>query len=153
MAIEIVDLPMKNVIFHSYVSLPEGIMKSCVFFVYQIASSTCLSFLGRHVHLKSPGIGGIQASHYSNPSGDLSQSQVFSATWAQATGSQRRPSSSQKTGLFLLSLGWDRGIISIGSMVLVYMLTKMVYIDGKCCHICHTWILWNIEIMPEDIGL
>ena len=25
---------------------------------------------------------------------------------------------------------------------MVYMLTKLWYIDGKCYHIWHTWILW-----------
>ena len=33
--------------------------------------------------------------------------------------------------------------IPIGSMVLVYMLTWLGYIDGKCYHILHTWILWD----------
>ena len=26
------------------------------------------------------------------------------------------------------------------------MLTKLGYIDGKCYHIYHTWILWDIYI-------
>ena len=33
--------------------------------------------------------------------------------------------------------------IPIGSMVLVYMLT-FGDIDGKCYHIYHTWILWDM---------
>ena len=33
-------------------------------------------------------------------------------------------------------------IYPIGSMVLVYMLTWLGYINGKCYHIYHTWILW-----------
>ena len=30
----------------------------------------------------------------------------------------------------------------IGSMVLVYILTWLGYIDDKCYHMYHTWILW-----------
>ena len=39
-----------------------------------------------------------------------------------------------------------------GSMVLVYMLTWLGYIDGKCYHIWHTWILWvwKIQNVPNQ---
>ena len=41
--------------------------------------------------------------------------------------------------------------IPIGSMVLVYMLTWLGYIDGKCYHIWHTCILWDIYIYIKYI--
>ena len=31
-----------------------------------------------------------------------------------------------------------------GSMVLVYMLTWLGYINGKCYHIWHKWVLWDV---------
>jgi len=48
-----------------------------------------------------------------------------------------------KLGKMAFPKHWNLLPIPIGSMVLVYMLTWLGYIDGKCCHIYHTWIPWD----------
>ena len=58
MAIEIVDLPMKMVIFHSYVSLPEGMWNHTIFFSIDMWNQylyvsgwwfgTCFPYIGKY---------------------------------------------------------------------------------------------------------
>ena len=49
MAIEIVDLPMKMVVFHSYVSLPEDTLDGCEI-LHQLVDGQAIPFKTHHLN-------------------------------------------------------------------------------------------------------